>query len=256
MRTGSPWGIATELRTANLLLKELNSSRLKIRNLADTAFKDLQLSGAHLLVVQGAGDDVYLDTYPSQNAVIYLRSHDGAARVLLATMGKNGLDLAKARLTGAMDCNNKLLTNFSPYSQGLLYLATPLSVAIFQEQAATGNAVSPQYANDNNTGTFTAINPATYYVEIDFGYAYRIDEFRYYGHASHNQDGTWKIQYWDGSAWQDLNTGLVTRLASWSAWIALSSVVVTTKVRFVSQTIDTGVGNYLSELEMRGKNTV
>ena len=131
-------------------------------------------------------------------------------------------------------------------------LATPLTVVEFQKNAATGSAENPQRMNDNDTGNQVSMDAINKYAEVDFGRPFYITEFRHFGWASQNQDGYSKIQYWDGYAWQDLNTGIATRVDTWSSWIALTKAVVTNKIRLVATALDTKFSeNNTGELEMR-----
>ena len=77
---------------------------------------------------------------------------------------------------------------------------------------------------------------------------------------AHDENGRFKIQYWNGSAWIDWAGGIPTTVVNgWSPWTNASSVI-TTKIRFVATTIDTrGAGGDLSqvqEIEIRGLSPV
>jgi len=89
------------------------------------------------------------------------------------------------------------------------------------------------------------------YVEIDFGAKYQIGEIRHYGESNMNGDGDYKLQYWDGSAFQDLLTGISTRGASWSDWQQFPSVI-SSKVRIVATTLDSYGDNRAWEFEIQG----
>jgi len=132
--------------------------------------------------------------------------------------------------------------------------AAPLTVLGFQRYAGTGTMGNPFYLNDNNTGTGTALEAVNDYTEVDWGIPRRISEWRQYGNITNNGDGRFKIQYWDGSAWVDWETGIATRTtADWSAWSAPAAGAKTTeKIRIVCTTVDTGLGGgYIMELELR-----
>jgi hypothetical protein len=129
-----------------------------------------------------------------------------------------------------------------------------LTVTQFQENAGSGSAADPQNLNDNDTGTKTVFGTAVgEYVEIEFDNEHIVREYRYYGNDNHNEDGTYKIRYWDGTEWIDLNTGISTRLGSWSNWTSLTKEVITNKIRVVAPTLDSDNDrNRPFEWEMRG----
>jgi len=135
--------------------------------------------------------------------------------------------------------------------------APNLNVEDFRENPGTGTATDPDEANDNNTGTYCTFDVVGEYVQFDFPFLATVDEFRYYGHLEQAGNGDYKIQYWNGSAWVDLNTGISTRVDSWSSWTSLTKSVETDKVRWVATTLDENGGdasplNVLGEVEMRG----
>lgn len=121
-------------------------------------------------------------------------------------------------------------------------VALEATVALFQANAATGTCTDPDNINDNNTGTFADFDGVNEYAEIDFGKVVSITQFRYYGNASHNEDGTYKIQYYDlaDHAWTDWKTGIATRTASWST-LETVSTQFTDKVRIIATALDTGI---------------
>lgn len=128
-----------------------------------------------------------------------------------------------------------------------------LTVADFQEKAATGTATNPYNINDNDVGTYAQFNAVDQYVEVAFSKPFRFNQFRYHGNANHAEDGTWKIQYFDltTGAWTDLITGIPTRLGSWSGWTGFASKV-TTKIRIVATHIDENYDiSWAAEWEMK-----
>lgn len=118
----------------------------------------------------------------------------------------------------------------------------PLTVALWQANAATGTAaVTPESLNDNNVGTAVSYDTVDQYSEVDLGDIYAVSQFRMFSEYAHNGDGNFKIQYYDGSAWQDLNTGIATLTvaSTWSSWTDLTTHIVTNKIRFVCTALDT-----------------
>ncbi len=134
-------------------------------------------------------------------------------------------------------------------------LAGPLTVAQWQANAATGTAATPQSVNDNNTGTQSNANGVGEYAEIEPDAVARfvVKQYRVYGDVSQNGDGTWKLEYWDGSAWQDWETGISTRVASWSGWVEpAAGVIITSKMRLTAVTLDTAFNeNLCSQIEAK-----
>ncbi|GAJ06710.1 unnamed protein product, partial [marine sediment metagenome] len=133
---------------------------------------------------------------------------------------------------------------------------TPLTVALFQVNAATGDMDTPAAINDDNTGTLAFADTVGKYAEVDFGAAYHIREYRHSGTTDNNGDGKWKIQYWDGDSWEDWQTNISTRNAvTWSSWSAPTlGMRSTTKIRLVCTALDTRPApdkSYIGELEIR-----
>lgn len=136
-------------------------------------------------------------------------------------------------------------------------IISPLTIEEFQAHPATGDwTTTPGNLNDNDTGTKSQTITVDTYLEVDWGYLRTIAEFRHYGSVQHGGSGRWKIQYWDGFSWVDLNTEIPTRVtANWSGWVALTVAVITTKIRVVATTLDTDpVPDWMDffELEIRG----
>lgn len=132
-------------------------------------------------------------------------------------------------------------------------LASHLTVALFQGQAATGTMTNPQRLNDNDV-YFLAIGKAVdEYAEVDFGTVFLIRQYRHHGNFQNKGDGKFKLQYWDGSAWQDWETGIVTyEIGLWTDWISpAAGVKATPKIRLVNTVLDTSTQNRIAELEIK-----
>lgn len=126
-----------------------------------------------------------------------------------------------------------------------------LTVTDFQLNPGTGTFSYPALLNDNTTDpTYTSSVAA--YVEVDFGDDFTITEFRHSGHDTLNEDGSFKIQHWNGTSFVDNTTGIVTRTGSFSDWISLTTSIVTSKVRIIASVIDSNGYIKIRELEMRG----
>ncbi|MBA7543516.1 hypothetical protein ES705_35847 [subsurface metagenome] len=129
----------------------------------------------------------------------------------------------------------------------------PLTVALFQANAATGTTLDPEKINDNDTVTYPIFTPVGDYCEIDFGFKCYIAEYRYRGETSHNGSGRYKIQYWSGIEWVDNTVDIPTRTASWSDWAPLTTPVISNRIRIVATTLDTAINACRPhEFEMRG----
>ncbi len=126
----------------------------------------------------------------------------------------------------------------------LATIAAEASLAMFQTFGPAGTMISPSNLNDNDTGSSAAADAINEYGEVAFGDVVTIKRWRQYGWVTNNNDGVWKIQYWnvETDAWADWVTGIATRGASWSG-LSTESEVITTKIRLVATTIDTGAGD-------------
>lgn len=127
-----------------------------------------------------------------------------------------------------------------------------LTVALFQTNSATGDMGSVAYLNDNNTAN-DAEADVNEYGEIDLPYTpYRITQYRHFGHAANNGDGALKLEYMDiDGNWQDWETGISTRNATWSDWASLAEVVAT-KIKLTCTTDDSSGGaTLIGELEVK-----
>ena len=129
----------------------------------------------------------------------------------------------------------------------------PLTPEDFRTNPGTGTATTPENINDNNVNLRAAFDAIDEYVEVRFDHVYRVNQYRHYGFAFHNADGSMKIQYWDFNldAWIEWVTGIPTNKAVWSEW-ASATKIMTNKVRVVATTLDTrGAQNVEGEWEMK-----
>lgn len=131
-------------------------------------------------------------------------------------------------------------------------LDSSLTVADWQQNAATGTAPTPANINDNDIETYANFNTPNQYCEIEFDTPFYVNKFRYIGHDSHNEDGDYKLQYFDidTETWVDWKTEIPTRLGSWSDWTTIT-MVLTKKVRIVATTIDSLGANGGTEWELK-----
>lgn len=128
-----------------------------------------------------------------------------------------------------------------------------LTVALFQVNAATGDALNASNINDNNTAGVSTQGTLNQYWEIDLGSLMLVKQFRHFGDAAMTGDGRYKIQYIDlDGVWVDVKTDIVAESAgAWTAFANLDKVVLTSKIRFVVTTLDTLTVNRLWELELK-----
>ncbi|GAI89023.1 unnamed protein product, partial [marine sediment metagenome] len=94
------------------------------------------------------------------------------------------------------------------HASELAQLATAL---LFQANAATGPMVLVSLINDNDTGNAATADAIDEYGEVDFISATLIKRWRQFGTTNNDGVGRWKLQYWDGDAWQDWETDIPTR---------------------------------------------
>ncbi|GAH28942.1 unnamed protein product [marine sediment metagenome] len=126
-----------------------------------------------------------------------------------------------------------------------------LLVAEMQERPATGTATDPQKLNDNATGDFMYTGILNQYGEIRFRVPARLSQYRHFGHATSNGDGTWKIEYQDlGGAWHDWVVGIATRVASWTGFVP-SGTITAIAIRMTATLLDSCATNYCGELEVK-----
>jgi len=132
-------------------------------------------------------------------------------------------------------------------------LSNLATVEAFQHTPATGTMGSVGNINNNNTATVGQADTIDKYGEVDFVVLTVIKRFRHYGYTGNVGNGSWKIQYWDGTDWQDWETGIATRTtADWSAYVSpAAGIKLTTKVRLVCTAVDDlGGGGAMGELEI------
>lgn len=125
------------------------------------------------------------------------------------------------------------------------------TLADFQANAATGTfTTEPEKINDNNTATWAKGENVNEYCEIQFGKWVRIDQWRHYGDANHNNDGHYKIEYLGVDlAWHDWKTGIATRGASWLG-MQNEAEVVCRAVRITITAVDSFTQNRAREWEV------
>jgi len=116
------------------------------------------------------------------------------------------------------------------------------TVAEFQANAGTGTAGTPGNINDNNTASYAIADIVGEYVEVDFGHAVLIRQWRQFPHDAMNGTGRFTIQYFDlfSETWVDWITGEPMRgAAGWSGF-TIETIELTTKIRIITTTLDLG----------------
>jgi len=129
----------------------------------------------------------------------------------------------------------------------------PLTVTLFQKNAATGTFMGAAALNDGNTGMGTSAEMVNEYAEIDFGRPMIIKQYRQFGNVGQAGNGRWKITYWNDwkQDWIDWVPALyVYAVAEWYSW-ASTDIVETSKIRLVCTVVDGGGTNRINELEMK-----
>lgn len=117
---------------------------------------------------------------------------------------------------------------------------TEATLADFQANPGTGTATNAFRINDNDTGLESIASNIGDYAQVDFDKWVKIDQWRYFGDATMNEDGHSKIQYYGiDEAWHDWVTGIATRLATWTT-MAVETEVICRMIRFTATAIDTG----------------
>ena len=129
-----------------------------------------------------------------------------------------------------------------------------LDLCLYEYQAitATGDATDPTNINDDNTVTPVVFDVINEYVEFDFVTERQINSWRHFEAAGGNGDGTYKIEYWDGSGWLPWVASFTTaHSGDWTS-VSTETTVITTKIRLIATALDTAgaVENYTSELEV------
>lgn len=127
-----------------------------------------------------------------------------------------------------------------------------LTVAIFDTNPATGDMTDPQNLNNGATATYCRGGVGKY-AEVDLGGAYRLKQWRKYGHADNECDGESSIQIWnvEGAAWEDWVIEIPSRLATWSDW-ADGPDVIASKIRVLITIRDSSAFyERIGELEVR-----
>ena len=251
----------------------------------DTVY-DSKTGLVSLLVSRGHGKSTFTEEYTAAQtdtaiitptlcnkldivgALIITDATTGDVYLTFATSGKTVMPLYAAAFKRSInddmhvegDCGEALTLNSTTGTSKVFVLVnyreidcTCLTVPLFQANAATGTSELPQHINDNSTTTISTSDAINEYAEVDLGAKYCANKYRIYGSDTHNQDGAWKLQYYDDdtSTWIDWKTDIPTRLGSWSDWIDIPSKLVQ-KIRLVCTTVDTGLlGSRCAELEMK-----
>lgn len=129
-----------------------------------------------------------------------------------------------------------------------------LTVALFQANAAIGTCKNPQNINNDIIGTPAASDVIGEYAEVEFDDVMIVNQFRQHGHSVNDNDGEFKIQYFDlaTETWTDAITGIATRGESWSGWVSFTAVYAK-KVRVTCTVVDGSIlGSKIREIEMKG----
>lgn len=129
-------------------------------------------------------------------------------------------------------------------------LGEGLTLALFRTNPGTGTVTTPDNINDDDTATIIWAVLGQY-VDVDWVVTRKVTMFRQYG-GTMNEDGTWKIQHWNGAAWVDNTLDIPTKDLGWTDWINLTTPVITSKIRVVATLIDSYGQNRIKELEMQG----
>ena len=103
---------ANKLKTTNILIKELDSGRLIVRNSADALERGIYLAELYANVGVNLGDNCYIRSVDANVAHAYLlQSYDGSAWQTTAQAVGGNLEIARGKLTGALDVNGQTLNN-------------------------------------------------------------------------------------------------------------------------------------------------
>ena len=106
VRIRGPWGIATEMRTANLKLSEGTATTLYLQDITGVAWRDLALSVLSfeaLTSIAAAGD---LRSYAGAASELTIRSYDGAAYQLGAKLVGGNIAIHRLRVWESLLLDN------------------------------------------------------------------------------------------------------------------------------------------------------
>jgi len=150
-----------KIKTQNLLVKEHNSSELTIRNIDDSAYRSLRLSYLRVKDYIIAEDTwITLDSYPSADAYIVIRSHDGSAYVdnLIAVGGivkiNNGL------LYSNLDANSYKIVNLgepTADNDSARLLDVKTLAGLTQHDETANRALNTEYQNTTGKVMFVTV---------------------------------------------------------------------------------------------------
>lgn len=117
-----------------------------------------------------------------------------------------------------------------------IFPAVQATVGMFQANAGTGTMNNPGNLNENSPVDWASATVINQYVVFDFKKMVIVKRYRLYGESTGADDGELKIQYWDGNAWQDWETGIPSRNAeSWTSFeTPVAGEVRTDKVKLVA----------------------
>lgn len=138
-----------------------------------------------------------------------------------------------------------------------IYTAVGLTVSLFDLYPAEGDfSLNVDNINDGVGAVAAEADTTDQYAEVDFVILAAIRQFRHYGHNTNGGDGRWKIQYWDGAAWQDWETEIPTRTTNdFSGWSSpAAGIKLTHKMRLICTTVDTSPDpdtSIIGELEIK-----
>jgi len=235
----------------NTFLEEYTANQTDLIIITGTAGYCIHVVGVHLATVSATGV-VEIDYVGDVQKIfrLYAAKYNRDDQNDLALCGAPGESVMLTSTTG-----DNVLFVVVNYRKVAAVEAdyNDLTVAAFQANAATGTATAPENVNDGDIDTYVDMTPIGEYCEIAFSKAYRLNKFRHIGYAEHNEDGTYKIQYFNltTGAWTDWITDIPTILHAWSAWTA-GTTIVTSKVRIVATATDTAYNsNFPAEFEMK-----
>lgn len=127
-----------------------------------------------------------------------------------------------------------------------------LPVENFIVVPGVGTMTNPHLVNDGGMPGAAADAQQDEDSVVMFPAAGLINEYRQYGNAGNNGDGTWRLDYMDAEGvWHVWVASFATRAAaSWSAWDGSGGEVVAIGIRLTCTLRDTSGWSYIGELEV------